>query len=75
LFNEIDPKLSPYYVGAFSLSVIREREKLSFYEWQNLTQEKLDFNLSERLFTLSIAWLYMIGKVEESTGGYSYVQN
>lgn len=75
MFNEIDPKLSPYYLGAFSIAVIRKYGELSFDNWLRLVQEKVDFKISEKLFTLAIAWLYMIGKVEEGSEGYFYVQN
>ncbi|WP_057742927.1 ABC-three component system middle component 6 [Liquorilactobacillus capillatus] len=75
MFNKIDPKLSPYYVGAFSLSIIRQYSQLSFQEWFELVEQKISFKIGEKLFTLSLAWLYILGQIDEQGGRYIYVHH
>jgi len=75
MFNEIDPRLSPYYIGGFSLDILRKSKVITFDEWMSLVENKLGFKIGVDLFAQSITWLYIINQVESVEGRYHYVQD
>lgn len=75
MFNEIDPKLSPFYVGGFAISILKNNKELTFLDWINKVSTEIGFVVTEKLFVLSIAWLFAINMVEETSRGYKYVSN
>lgn len=65
--DNIDPKLSIYYIGAFAL---QELQKNPIYKMVDLYYfMKVKHNITFSVFILCLDWLYLIGAAKSNNKG------